>query len=139
MTGLAGSQPYGPGLSHSVISMFLAFLLMYPLFKIGTLGAGDIKVLIMTGSFLVVKEFIAVLLTIFIVAAAMSVGKLLVERNGRERLICLLSYASAVAKSRRWELYGEDLRQDNEAYHSNKIHFTIAVLLGTALRIGGLI
>lgn len=139
MTGLAGSQPYGPGLSQSVISMFLAFLLLYPLFKIGTLGAGDIKVLIMTGSFLAVKEFIAVLLTIFIVAAAMSVGKLLVERNGRERLICLLSYASAVAKSRRWELYGEDLRQDNEAYHSNKIHFTIAVLLGTALRIGGLI
>lgn len=119
--------------------MFLAFLLMYSLFKIGTLGAGDIKVLIMTGSFLAVKEFIAVLLTIFVVAAAMSVGKLLVERNGRERLICLLSYASAVAKSRRWELYGEDLRQDNEAYHSNKIHFTIAVLLGTALRIGGLI
>ena len=118
--------------------MFLAFLLLYPLFKIGTLGAGDIKVLIMTGSFLAVKEFIAVLLTIFIVAAAMSVVKLLVERNGRERLICLLSYASAVAKSRRWELYGED-RQDNEAYHSNKIHFTIAVLLGTALRIGGLI
>ena len=119
--------------------MFLAFLLMYPLFKIGTLGAGDIKVLIMTGSFLAVKEFIAVLLTIFVVAAAMSVVKLLVERNGRERLICLLSYASAVAKSRRWELYGEDLRQDNEAYHSNKIHFTIAVLLGTALRIGVLI
>ena len=48
LAGLAGSQPYGPGLSHSVISMFLAFLLMYPLFKIGTLGAGDIKVLIMT-------------------------------------------------------------------------------------------
>lgn len=137
--GLAGSQPYGPGLSHSVISMFLAFLLLYPLFKIGTLGAGDIKVLIMTGSFLAVKEFTAVLTASFVTGAVFSVMKLFVERNGTERICYLLSYVSEVVRCRRFRLYGEDLRQDDGAYRRNKIHFTVPVLFGAALRIGGLI
>lgn len=119
--------------------MFLAFLLLYPLFKIGALGAGDIKTLVMTGSFLAVEEFMTVLAAAFVVGAVFSIGKLLVERNGRERLSCLLSYAAELVRSRQWQLYGEELRKDDRAYRRNKIHFTVPVLFGAALRVGGLI
>lgn len=137
--GLAGSHSFGPGISHSVVSMFLAFLLLYPLFKIGTLGAGDIKTLVMTGSFLAVREFMTVLAAAFVVGAVFSVGKLLAERNGRERMRCLLSYVTETVRSRQWRLYGEELREEKGAYRRNKIHFTVPVLFGAALRIGGLI
>ncbi len=138
--GLAGSHLAGPGLLHSATSMLLAFLLLYPLFKIGTLGAGDIKVIIMTGCFLTAKEFLAVLAASFVIGAAISLVKLLAEHNGKERLVYLFSYVSEVIKSRHWKLYGEEnLKQDRRLYCRNKIHFTIPVLFGAALRIGGLI
>lgn len=139
MIGLYGSQWCGPGLRSSFLSMLLAFLLMYPLFKIGGLGAGDIKVLVMTGCFLTIKEFLAVLAASFMIGAVMSVAKLFMEGNGRERMVCLSAYASEVLRSGRWKLYGEDLEKDRGLYHRNKIHFTIPILFGTALWIGGLI
>ena len=137
--GLGGSHLFGPGLLHSAVSMLLAFLLMYPLFKIGTLGAGDIKALIMTGCFLTAGEFMTVLAAAFIIGGGISLMKLLVEHNGKERLSYLASYVSEVVRSGHWKLYGENLKQDQLLYRRNKIHFTIPVLFGTALRIGGLI
>ena len=139
VTGLAGSRLYGPGLFDSARSMIFAFLLLYPLFKIGTMGAGDGKVLIMAGSFLQVREFLIVLSTAFVIGAFFSLLKLIEERNGRERLLYLCTYVSEVIRSRQWELYGENLKKDQRSYRSNKIHFTIPVLFGAALRIGGLI
>lgn len=164
VTGLAVSRFLGPGLSHSAVSMLLAFLLMYPLFKIGTMGAGDIKTLIMAGSFMTAKDFLTILAAAFVIGAVLSLVKLLTEHNGRERMAYLLSYVSDVAASRRWKLYGENAdiqetghrsaaiadsscdvctkmgrRRDYDSYCRNKIHFTIPVLFGAALRIGGLI
>ncbi len=139
LTGLTGSHWYGPGLSSSAASMLLAFLLMFPLFKIGTLGAGDIKTLIMTGCFLRVREFITVLAAAFVIGAVICVFKLLMEHNGKERFAYLLSYVSEVIRSGQWKLYGENLKQDQMLYRRNKIHFTIPVLFGAALRIGGVI
>lgn len=164
VTGLTASQCLGPGLFQSAVSMFLAFLLMYPLFKIGTMGAGDIKTLIMTGSFLTAKDFLIVLAAAFVVGAGFSVGKLLAEHNGRERMLYLLSYISDVVRNGQWKLYGErpeitdsgrtscditdwpcdtrmisDQKKNDDSYCRNKIHFTIPVLFGAALRIGGLL
>ena len=139
VTGLTCSHLSGPGLFCSAASMLLAFLLMYPLFKIGTLGAGDIKVLIMTGCFLAVREFLTVLAAAFAGGALLSIVKLLAERNGKERMFYLLSYVSDVIRSGHWKLYGENLKQDENVYCRNKIHFTIPVLFGAALKIGGLI
>ncbi len=139
MIGLGGSRWYGPGLLSSSVSMLLAFLLMYPLFKIGGLGAGDIKVLVMTGGFLSVKDFLTVLTAAFVIGAILAAIKLFAEHNVRERLAYLLAYAAEVIDSKRWKLYGEDLDRHQELYHRNKIHFTVPILLGTALRIGGLI
>ena len=164
VTGLAASHFLGPGLSHSAVSMLLAFLLMYPLFKIGTMGAGDIKTLIMAGSFMSAEDLLKVVAAAFGVGAVFSLMKLLAEHNGRQRMAYLLSYVSEVASSRQWKLYGDepdiimtdqragditdlscntrmkaDRGEDYDSYCSNKIHFTIPVLFGAALRIGGLI
>ena len=139
VVGVLCSLRHGSDIRHTVISMFLAFLLLYPLFKIGALGAGDVKIFMMIGSFVEVKELLTVLVLSFMIGALCSLIKLLSEHNGRERLYYFLSYISEVVKTRQWKIYGEHAAQDYEQYRRNKIHFTIPVLFSVALWIGGVI
>lgn len=123
----------------NVGSMLLAFLLLYPLFKIGALGAGDVKLFIMIGSFYETGELLMILAAAFVIAGGFSFIKLLAEHNGIERMQYLLSYLSEILQTRQWRLYGEDLKQDYQRYCRNKIHFTVPVLFSVALKVGGII
>lgn len=137
--GVSGSLWCRMDLLQPAVSMFLAFALMYPLFKIGALGAGDVKLFIMVGSFVEVQEFIVILVSAFMIGAVFSLFKLLVEHNGRERVGYFLSYLSEVARARQWKIYGEYMVQDYKLYRKNKIHFTVPVLFAAVLRMGGII
>lgn len=139
IAGVSGSLWYRFDLLQLVVSMSLAFVLMYPLFKIGALGAGDVKIFIMIGSFMEAKEFVVILASAFVIGAIFSFIKLLVEHNGRERFCYFLSYISEVAQTRQWKVYGEYMREDYQQYCRNKIHFTVPVLFGVILRMGGII
>lgn len=137
--GVLGSLANGRAAHRVFASMLLAFSILYPLFKIGTMGAGDVKVFIMIGSFMEAKELLTVLVLSFIIGALCSLLKLVAEHNGRERMYYFLSYISEVVKTRQWKIYGEHMAQDYERYRRNKIHFTVPVLFSVALRIGGVI
>ena len=84
--GVLGSLWLGSDIRRIAVSMLLAFLLLYPLFKIGALGAGDVKLFIMIGSFVEVKELLMILAVSFVIGALCSVLKLLSEHNGRDRM-----------------------------------------------------
>ena len=137
--GVLGSLLYDSDIRQTPVSMILSFLLLYPLFKIGAMGAGDVKIFIMIGSFVEVRELLAIIIFSFIIGALCSLIKLLSEHNGKERLYYSLSYVSEVVRTRQWKIYGENTAQDYERYRRNKIHFTIPVLFSVALRIGGVI
>lgn len=136
--GVLGSLWYYSDIRQTAVSMLLAFLLLYPLFKIGAMGAGDVKVFMMIGSFVEVKELLMIVLLSFVIGALCSLMKLLSEHNGRERMYYFLSYMSEIIKTRQWKIYGEHTAQDYKRYRTNKIHFTIPVLFSVALRIGGI-
>ena len=136
--GLSGSLQMDRILWH-VSSMLLAFLLLYPFFRIGALGAGDVKLFIMIGSFYKTGELLIILAAAFVIAGGLSFVKILAERNGRERMQYLLSYISEIMQTKQWRLYGEDLKQDYQRYCHNKIHFAVPVLFGVALKVGGII
>lgn len=137
--GVLGSLANGQAFHRIFTSMLLVFSILYPLFKIGAMGAGDVKVFIMIGSFMEVKELLTVLVLSFIIGALCSLLKLLAEHNGRERMYYFLSYISEVLKTRQWKIYGEHMAQDYDRYRRNKIHFTVPVLFSVALRMGGVI
>ena len=139
MLGVSDNLWHRLDLLQPAVSMFLAFVIMYPLFKIGALGAGDVKVFVMIGSFVEAKEFIVILVSAFVIGAVFSLIKLLIEHNGRERIYYFLSYVSEVARARKWKIYGEYMVQDYQLYRRNKIHFTVPILFGVGLRMGGLI
>lgn len=139
MIGFIGSFYSGRGPLEILGSASLAFLLLYPLYKIGALGAGDVKLFIMIGSFCAAGELLVILAGAFVIGAAFSLVKLFAEHNGRERAQYFLSYLSEIVRSGHWKVYGEDLTKDYHTYCRNKIHFAVPVLFSAALRIGGLI
>lgn len=139
VVGISGKLWCRLNLWQSVVSVLLAFLLMYPLFKIGALGAGDVKALMVVGSFLEIKGFLTILAASFVIGALFSLVKLLVENNGRERICYFLSYMAEVARTRQWKIYGEYRAEDNGQYHRNKIHFAVPILFAVALWTGGMI
>ena len=104
----------------------------------GVLGAGDVKLFVMIASFLPVREFMSILAGAFAIGAVFSLGKLITERNGRERFQYFFSYLCDVRRTGQWKIYGEDLKQDYHTYCKNKIHFAVSILFSAVCRMGGL-
>lgn len=136
--GIVASFSSGRGLSDTLASMLLAFLLMYPLYMIGALGAGDVKLFILVGSFCKAGEFMVILAGAFVIGAGFSIVKLVTEKNAVERFQYLFSYLADILRTGHLEIYGEDLKQDYHTYCKNKIHFAAPILLSMVCRIGGI-
>ena len=136
--GITGSLLSDRNFPELLASVLPAFFLMYPLFRIGVLGAGDIKLLVMTASFLSIREFMSILAGAFVIGAVFSLGKLITEQNGRERFRYFFSYLCDVRQTGHWKIYGEDLKQDYHTYCKNKIHFSVSILFSVVCRMGGL-
>lgn len=79
--------------SYSVVEVLAACMVMavifaafYPFYLMGGLGAGDVKLLMMTGCFIRCERMIQYLLVTFIVAAVISAIKIVLFRESRERV-----------------------------------------------------
>ncbi len=126
------------GVCSAVIPILIPFVLLYSIYKIGALGAGDIKLFMVSGSFLTTEQLIHVIIVSFIIAALFSLMKMLSEKNCKERMRYLLSYLLEMCKTGEWKLYEEDSQQDTHAYKSNKIHFALPICISVMLGLGGL-
>ncbi len=126
------------GVCSAVIPMIIPFILLYPIYKIGALGAGDIKLFMVSGSFLKTEQLVHVIIVSFFAAALFSLMKMISEKNCKERTRYLLSYLLETCKTREWRLYDETCIQDAHTYKSNKIHFALPICIGVMLGLGGL-
>lgn len=72
--------------------MMLIFMAFYPLYLLGGLGAGDVKLLMMTGCFIKTERLIQYLLITFALAAVVSIIKMLLFQESRQRLLYLVEY-----------------------------------------------
>lgn len=111
----------GWGAEHGFLWMFAfpaacvpVMLLLYPFFKIGCIGAGDVKLLGICGAFLPFQKTFLFLLFSMLTAAVFSLIKIMKNRSARERFSYLCSYLAAVFLSGRWQLYFEDGRISEE-------------------------
>lgn len=129
----------GPeGIIKALVSMTIPFMILYPLFMIGGLGAGDIKLLSVMGCFFTAKEIFACVFISFLIGAVFSLLKMAAERNFLQRMEYLLSYVCDVFRNREWKLYEEEV-QDRKEKNKGKIHFAFPVLLGVMLIKGGFV
>ena len=92
-------------------ALIVAFL--YPFFKIGCLGAGDVKLYGATAGYLPVGKILAFLMCSLLIAAVISLVKMCRREDFCERMRYLAGYLAAVAKSGSWQLYMEE-REERE-------------------------
>lgn len=125
-------------MGSAAAAMLLAFCILYPIYRIGALGAGDVKLFIMVGSFLSLNRLLHVMVVSFIIGAVFSLGKMISEANFMERMKYLFSYLADILRSGQWKLYGENLKDDFKEYKSNKIHFALPICFSVMLGLGGM-
>ena len=123
----------GGGLTEYLVNSILMLLLLYPLFKIGALGAGDVKLFSVTAGCLskqVVPCFVVVSL---LISAMISLIKICRDRSGRERMRYLCSYAAGVCRTGQWKLYLNNVADSGKA----GVHLAGPVFLSILLHVGG--
>lgn len=74
-------------------------VLLYPLFRIGTLGAGDVKLFGVTAGFLPFQKILLFSFISLLIAAIFSLFRLLRKKCVRERFAILAAYVRDVAGS----------------------------------------
>lgn len=90
-------------------------LLLYPLFKIGALGAGDVKLYGVCAGYLPPGKFLYFLFFSLLFAAVFSLIKMLKERNAAERIAYLCEYMTEVVLSGNIRMYIEDEKERRAA------------------------
>lgn len=110
LTALAGAgRDYldtGPGGAvRFLICACCVMLLFYPFFRIGMMGAGDVKLLGAAAGYFPVKDIFYFLFFSMLIAAIISVIKLVREGSAWERLRYFCEYCADVARTGNWKLY----------------------------------
>ena len=103
-SGICGALSY---LGETVLIMSL----LYPFFKIGSIGAGDVKLLGVSAGYLPFSKILIFLFISLLISAMISLLKMCKESNIRERLRYLTAYLADVARSGRWKLYLENEKE----------------------------
>lgn len=124
------------GVPRALLSIAIPFMVLYPLFMIGVLGAGDIKLLAAMGCFFTLRQIVICLITAFLIGAVFSLLKLMAEGNFLQRMEYLLSYVHDVFQCGEWKLYESEI-QESKMKNEGKIHFALPVLLSVMLIRGG--
>ncbi|MBO4981153.1 MAG: prepilin peptidase [Lachnospiraceae bacterium] len=89
--------------------------LMYPFFKIGAMGAGDVKLLGVCAGYLPGSRILLFLFFSMLTAAIFSLIKFWRKQNLKERMQYLAEYLWEVSRTGNWHLYVENLREQREA------------------------
>ncbi len=102
--GLSGTAGF-----LTAAAAIVAFL--YPFFKIGAIGAGDVKLFGVCAGYLPGSRILLFLFFSTLIAAIFSMVKFWQKRNLRERLEYLTAYLWEVIRTGNWHLYVENLRE----------------------------
>lgn len=98
----------GLALTGFGVSVLLVVLALYPIFKIGALGAGDVKLLGLCAGYFPMNKILLFLFFSLLIAAIISLIRLLKEHDLKERFSYFCGYALDVLTSGHWQLYIED-------------------------------
>ena len=101
----------GGFLSFSV-RVFLVMMLFYPLFKIGCMGAGDVKLFGICAGFLPYGKILLFLFFSLLISAIISLIRLIKKKHLQERFGYLSEYLCDVLISGHWKLYVEDMQKE---------------------------
>jgi prepilin peptidase CpaA len=146
IAGLVLSQIYALCSTGSVTDAMYALIcgimvpvILYPLFAIGGLGAGDIKLMMMLPGFMGIQASICAIMYSFVFCAAIGTTLLIIRGNMLSRLTAVKNYITAVRSCGKLMRYEAFASPGKNVSMSNRIHFTIPLLTGVIFTYGGYI
>ncbi len=125
--------------SH-IPGIIFPILIFYPLFKIGTLGAGDIKLFSLIGFYVSFMESLYCILLAFVIGAVFSLISLKQEGNLSDRITYLMSYLKDCIYQKQIRYYYIDAhgkKLAKEETDSSKIHLAIPIFISVCIHLGG--
>ncbi|MDE5802978.1 MAG: prepilin peptidase [Lachnospiraceae bacterium] len=133
LTGLllaCGYQAAQNSIGLLCVRILLVLILLYPLYMLGMLGAGDVKLYCMSAAFLAEKDCLIFFSFSLSLSAAAALLKMLFLGNLRERIHYFCLYVADVAKNGKLLFY-----QNGIVFEKKKsgLHMTGPMLLGFLL------
>lgn len=116
------------GIGVFLVNVSIPVILLYLLFLIRVLGAGDIKLFSMIGGIWGLQVLCVTIADSFLVAAVMSLCKILYHRNLISRLWVFKGYVCQSLASGRLLAYPQESQGKQHV-----IHFSVAILIGYAI------
>ncbi len=116
------------GLWQAIVQVIAVFCVFYPLYMIGGLGAGDVKLFMMISCWVRRDRLISCLLVIMLIAGMISAAKMILFRESRERLYYLGRYIKKAALTGTFDEY-----MTCTADKKSIIRLSVPTLAGVAL------
>ena len=123
-----------PGLFLFVCLSVLITLVFYPFFRMGALGAGDVKLLGVCTPFLPCDEMLSFLFCTMVIGAFLGILHFAYYGNALERFRYLAAYIRDCLAEKRWKLYEENSRRSRRT----GICMAGPILISTLLYLGGI-
>lgn len=130
---------YGNILKH-IPGIIFPLVILFPLYKIGVMGAGDLKLLSVLGFYFPFLELIFCIFMAFLLGAFHSLFALIRYENFYERMTYLFSYLKECFCLGRFRYYYLDSGGNRDAdfgQDNSKIHFSIPIFISVLLHMGG--
>lgn len=121
------------GIPYYLGGMLTAMALLYFFFKIGTLGAGDVKLLGVISGYLPFKKIFLFSFVSLLIAAIISLLKMLMNKNIRERLGVFIGYLREIMDTGTLQPYPSAKGNDGSA----GVCLSGPMLLSLLLYLGG--
>lgn len=116
------------GVGEALAQAGLVFLVLYPFYLMRGIGAGDVKLFIMTACFLQGKRLLDYLLISMLIAGAVSIFKMICFTESRQRLLYLGRYLRKVALTGSVDAYNVGTLQPRSV-----IRLSVPALAGAVL------
>ena len=122
--------------------ILFSFIILFPFYKIGVIGAGDIKLLSMLGFYYGFSETIFCVFASFVIGAMISIISFIRYKNFLERMSYLFSYLNDCFRVGCFQYYYLNFKEKEECKDKkchSKIHFAFPIFISVLLRTGGVI
>ena len=131
---------YHQDILRALPGIIFPVMVLFPLYKIGTIGAGDIKLLSMLGFYFSFMETLFCIFLAFVLGAVISMISFIRYENFFERMTYLFSYLKEcfdIGRLRYYYLDSKGKQISHSAEDKSKIHLAIPIFFSVLLHMGG--
>lgn len=131
---------YHQEILRALPGIIIPVMVLFPLYKIGTIGAGDLKLLSMLGFYFNFMETLFCIFLAFVLGAVISISSFIRYKNFEERMTYLFSYLKKCFDMGRLQYYYPDSKEEqssDSAESKSKIHLAIPIFFSVLLHVGG--